>query len=282
MPVRHDRPAESPGILEGRRDMADEPRWTVITGASSGIGAELARVFAARGSSLVVAARRHERLEALAQEIQAAHRVPVEVMALDLEDREAPQDLSEMLREKGIVPHTLVNNAGFGLRGGRFATLPHERQIAMIDLNVTALTALCRLMLPGMIERGQGGILNVASTAAFQAGPNMAVYYATKAFVLSLSEALHEEAKPHGVIVTALCPGPTESEFSATADLENSNSFQGGAMPAEEVARLGVEGYEAGKAIVVTGATNLLGTMGAKLFPRSLTRRIAGLIQGGG
>lgn len=261
--------------------MTEEPRWTVITGASSGIGAELARTFAARGAALVLAARRHERLEALGREIQAAHGVPVEVMALDLEDRDAPHDLCEMLREKGIVPHTLVNNAGFGLRG-RFATLPHERQIAMIDLNVTALTALCRLMLPGMIERGRGGILNVASTAAFQAGPYMAVYYATKAFVLSLSEALHEEAKPHGVTVTALCPGPTESEFSATADLENSKLFKGGAMPAADVARLGVEGYERGQAIVVTGTTNFLGTIGAKVFPRSMTRRIAGLLQGGG
>jgi short-subunit dehydrogenase len=261
--------------------MADEPRWTVITGASSGIGAELARVFAARGSSLVLTARRHERLEALGREITAAHGVPVEIMALDLADREAPRDLAEMLRERGIVAHTLVNNAGFGLRGS-FATMPHERQIAMIDLNVTALTALCRLMLPGMIERGRGGILNVASLAAFQAGPYMAVYYATKAFVLSLSEALHDEAKPHGVTVTALCPGPTESEFSATADLENSKLFKMGTMPAAEVARLGVEGYEARRAIVVTGARNRLGVLGAKFAPRSLSRWIAGRLQGGG
>ncbi len=136
--------------------MVEERRWTVITGASSGIGAELARAFAARGYSLVLTARRHERLEALAREIEEAHGAPVEVMALDLEDREAPQDLAEMLRERGIVVHTLVNNAGFGLRGN-FATLPFERQIAMVDLNVTALTALCRLLLPGMLERGRGG-----------------------------------------------------------------------------------------------------------------------------
>lgn len=260
--------------------MAEEPRWTVITGASSGIGAELARAFAARGYPLVLTARRHERLEALAAEIQEAHGVPVEIMALDLEDREAPRDLAEMLHDRGIAVYTLVNNAGFGLRGN-FATLPHERQIAMIDLNVTALTALCRLMLPGMIERGRGGILNVASTAAFQAGPYMAVYYATKAYVLSLSEALHEEAKPHGVTVTALCPGPTESEFAATADLEQSKLFKRGAMSSAEVARIGVQGYEAGRAIVVAGASNRVGTLGAKLFPRFLTRRIAGLLQGG-
>lgn len=260
--------------------MAEEPRWTVITGASSGIGAELARVFAARKYPLVLTARRHERLEALAQELQAAHGIQVEVIALDLEDREAPQDLVDMLRDQGINVHTLVNNAGFGLRGS-FATLPYERQVAMIDLNIVSLTMLSRLLLPGMIERKRGGILNVASTAAFQAGPNMAVYYATKAYVLSLSEALHEEAKPHGVTVTALCPGPTESEFSATADLENSKLFKGGAMSAAEVARIGVEGYEAGKDIVVTGTTNWLGTLGSKLFPRSVARRIAGVLQKG-
>lgn len=260
--------------------MAEEPRWAVITGASSGIGAELARVFAARGYSLVLTARRHERLEALAEEIQLAHRVQVEAMALDLEDREAPQDLVEMLRDRGVRVHTLVNNAGFGLRGN-FATLPFERQIAMIDLNVRALTALSRLMLPGMLEQGRGGILNVASTAAFQAGPFMAVYYATKAFVLSFSEALHEEAKPRGVTVTALCPGPTESEFSATADLESSKLFKQGTMSAAEVARMGVDGYEAGKAIVVTGTTNWLGTLGAKFLPRAMIRKIAGSLQRG-
>lgn len=260
--------------------MAEEPRWAVITGASSGIGAELARVFAARGYSLVLTARRHERLEALAEEIQLAHRVQVEAMALDLEDREAPQDLVEMLRDRGVRVHTLVNNAGFGLRGN-FATLPFERQIAMIDLNVRALTALSRLMLPGMLEQGRGGILNVASTAAFQAGPFMAVYYATKAFVLSFSEALHEEAKPRGVTVTALCPGPTESEFYATADLESSKLFKQGTMSAAEVARMGVDGYEAGKAIVVTGTTNWLGTLGAKFLPRAMIRKIAGSLQRG-
>jgi short-subunit dehydrogenase len=133
-----------------------------------------------------------------------------------------------------------------------------------------------------MIERGRGGILNVASTAAFQAGPYMGVYYATKAFVLSLSEALHEEAKPHGVTVSALCPGPTESEFSETAGLKDSRLFKTGTMTSAEVARIGVDGYEAGKAIVVAGGTNRAGTLGAKLLPRFLTRRIAGRLQGMG
>lgn len=259
--------------------MTDQPRWTLITGASSGIGAELARVFAARGYPLVLIARRHERLEALGAEIGQAYGVPVEIMALDLGDREAPRDLHEMLLERGIAVHTLVNNAGFGLRG-YFASLPHEKQLAMIDLNVTALASLCRLMLPGMIERKRGGILNVASLAAFQAGPYMAVYYATKAFVLSLSEALHDEAKPHGVTVTALCPGPTESEFSDTAGLKDSRLFKAGVMSSTEVARVGIEGYEAGRAIVIPGTRNRTGAIGAKFAPRFLSRRIAGLLQG--
>jgi short-subunit dehydrogenase len=259
--------------------MTEEPRWTLITGASSGIGAELARAFAKRGYPLVLTARREERLVALSAELGRSHGVPVEVMAVDLEDREAPRDLHEMLRERGVAVHTLVNNAGFGLRG-YFASLPHEKQLAMIDLNVTALTSLCRLMLPGMIERRRGGILNVASVAAFQAGPYMAVYYATKAFVLSLSEGLHDEAKPHGVTVTALCPGPTESEFSETAGLKDSRLFGSGVMSSAEVARAGVEGYEAGRAIVVPGARNRVGAIGAKFAPRFLSRRIAGLLQG--
>ncbi len=259
--------------------MTKEPRWALITGASSGIGAELARVFAGRGYSLVLTARRHERLEALGAEIGQAHGVPVEVVALDLEDRQAPQDLHELLLERKIAVHTLVNNAGFGLRG-YFASLPHEKQLAMIDLNVTALTSLCRLMLPGMIERRRGGILNVASIAAFQAGPSMAVYYATKAFVLSLSEALHDEAKPHGVTVTALCPGPTESEFGKTAGPKGTGLFKGGAMSAAEVARAGIEGYEARRAIVIPGAGNRIGAVAAKFAPRFMSRRIAGLLQG--
>jgi short-subunit dehydrogenase len=277
--MRHDPPRIVANENWEKMAMPEEPRWTLITGASSGIGAELARAFAKRGYPLVLTARREERLVALSAELGRSHGVPVEVMAVDLEDREAPRDLHEMLQERGIAVHTLVNNAGFGLRG-YFASLPHEKQLAMIDLNVTALTSLCRLMLPGMIERKRGGVLNIASVAAFQAGPYMAVYYATKAFVLSLSEGLHDEAKPHGVTVTALCPGPTESEFSETAGLKDSRLFGASVMSSADVARAGIEGYEAGRAIVVPGARNRVGAIGAKFAPRFLSRRIAGLLQG--
>jgi short-subunit dehydrogenase len=258
--------------------MAGNLRWSVITGASAGIGAELARVFARRGYALYLVARREEKLRALARELSDAHRVPVEIMGLDLESPMAPTALNDALAGRGIKVHTLVNNAGFGLRGP-FATLSYERQMAMIELNVTALTKLSRLMLPGMIERRRGGILNVASIAAFQAGPNMAVYYATKAFVLSLSEALHEEVRPHNVTVTALCPGPTESEFAAMADLHQSRLFRTSRMSAADVARIGVDGYEAGRAIVVTGLTNRVGSLASQLVPRWVSRRIAGRLQ---
>ena len=259
--------------------MGQDRRWAVVTGASSGIGAELARVFAQRGYALVVVARRHDRLEALQADLATSFGATVEILTLDLESPAAPIALHETLEARAIPVHTLVNNAGFGLRG-KFATLPYDRQMAMIELNVMALTKLCRLMLPGMVERREGGILNVASTAAFQAGPNMALYYATKAFVLSLSEALHEEMKPHNVVVTALCPGPTATEFSKVADLEMTRLFKVGTMAASEVARLGVEGYEAGRAVVVPGATNRVGAVGAQLLPRALTRRLAGKLQG--
>ena len=257
--------------------MAEDRRWTLITGASSGIGAELARVFGARGYGLVLVARRRDRIEALAEELRGEHGVEVQALTFDLEDPSAPEALIAAL---GTMPlHTLVNNAGFGLRG-RFATLPYAEQAGMVELNVTALTKLSRLVLPGLLERGRGGILNVASTAAFQAGPNMALYYATKAFVLSLSEELHEEAKPFRVTVNALCPGPTATEFASRADLELSRLFKFGAMEAAAVARIGVDGYEARCAVVIPGLANRFGTWGAKFAPRALTRRIAGRLQG--
>jgi short-subunit dehydrogenase len=259
--------------------MPQGQRWVVVTGASSGIGAELARVFAARGYALVVTARRQDRLQALANELKAAYGTPVHALALDLEDPAAPEALGAFLDSNGVTIHTLVNNAGFGLRG-KFATLPLDRQMAMVQVNVVALTKLSRLVLPGLIERRWGGILNVASTAAYQAGPNMAVYYASKAYVLSLSEALHEEVKPHNVVVTALAPGPTATEFASNADLEMSRLFSFGAMSAAEVARAGVDGYEAGHAVVVPGAVNRFGAIGSQLLPRAISRKIAGRLQG--
>jgi uncharacterized protein len=261
--------------------MAEERRWALVTGASSGIGAELARVFATRGYSLLLTARREERLRTLAAELRAKPGVEAEALVFDLEDPAAPRPLFEAVEGRGIALHTLVNNAGFGLRG-RFAELPYDQQVAMVELNVMALLKLSRLFLPGMIARGRGGILNVASTAAFQAGPKMAVYYASKAFVLSLSEALHEEVKRHGVTVTALCPGPVPTEFSERASMQMTRLVRMKFMTlsAEDVAHQGVAGYERGKAIVIPGLANKLGAWGAQIGPRAAARAIAGKLQG--
>jgi uncharacterized protein len=253
-------------------------RWTIVTGASSGIGADLARQFSAIGHNLILVARRRAKLQALAEELRERDRGIVEVMEFDLTKAKAPQALFDAVAELGIPVHTLVNNAGFGLRGD-FVELSIDEQLEMMNINMTALTKLSHLFLPGMIERGHGGIINVSSTAAFQAGPHMAVYYASKAFVLSLSEALHEEVKPHGVTVTALCPGPTESGFGERAGMDGTKLFQRGKMTSERVAEIGVEGYRAGHAIVVTGIQNRFASQMSRLLPRFLTRRVAKSLQ---
>jgi uncharacterized protein len=253
-------------------------RWTIVTGASSGIGADLARQFSAIGHNLILVARRRAKLQALADELRERDRGIVEVMEFDLAKAKAPQALFDAVQKLGVPVHTLVNNAGFGLRGD-FIELSIDEQLEMMNINMTALTKLSHLFLPGMIERGHGGIINVSSTAAFQAGPHMAVYYASKAFVLSLSEALHEEVKPHGVTVTALCPGPTESGFGERAGMDGTKLFQRGKMTSERVAEIGVEGYRAGHAIVVTGIRNRFASQMSRLLPRFLTRRVAKSLQ---
>jgi uncharacterized protein len=245
---------------------------TLITGASAGLGAEFARQCARRGETLVLVARRRERLEALAAELGNAH-----VVAADLEAPGAAERLLAEVDRLGFHVETLINNAGFGL-AGRFATLPAERQTAMIDLNVRLLTELCRLSVQEMVERGRGGILNVASTAAFQAGPNMAVYYATKAFVLSLSEALHHEMKGTGVKVSALCPGPTVTEFFEVAGAGNSRLARMGA-DARGVVRAGLKGLDRNRAFVIPGVANTIGAQANRILPRAAMRRIIAAIK---
>ena len=254
-------------------------RTVLVTGASSGIGVELAKLFAADGCDLVLAARRENRLTALAAELEAKHAIVATAISADLADPDGVKNLVIAIGRKGIVVDVLVNNAGFGLRG-HFAKLPYDRQLEMIAVNITAPTALAGLLLPGMLARGRGGVLNVASLAAFQAGPDMAVYYASKAYLLSFSEALFEEAKPHGVTVTALCPGPVPTEFSDVADLGGTRLFKVGVVSAEAVAKAGFDGFRAGRAIVIPGATSKLGALMTRLVPRALTRRIAGALQG--
>ena len=221
----------------------------------------------------MLAARRKERLEELARELGNARAV-----AIDLAKKDAAAKLLADLEANGEVVDLLINNAGFGLIG-RFAELDAKRQRQMIDLNVGALTDLCRAVAPGMIKRKSGAILNVASTAAFQPGPKMAVYFATKAFVLSLSEALHEELKRHGIKVSCLCPGPTRTEFGEVAGFAGSVAFDRLAMSAAKVVEIGLKGLDRNKAVVITGTINRIGALSTRFAPRSTVRKIAGAIK---
>ncbi|WP_124726889.1 SDR family NAD(P)-dependent oxidoreductase [Staphylospora marina] len=243
----------------------------LITGASEGIGKELAKLFAESGHHLVLVARNREKLNRLADELSDAHGVRIHVHDYDLSKPLAPAALVHTLEESGITVDMLINNAGFGLYG-EFAKLDPDHQLNMIDLNIRSLTDLTHRLLPGMLQRGHGRIMNVASVAAFQPGPLMAVYYATKAYVLSFSEALANELKGTGVTVTAFCPGPTATRFTERAGLEQSKLFQSGAMTAEEVARIGYKGFLAGKTVIIPGFRNrLLVTVGRFLPRKTLT-----------
>jgi len=248
-------------------------RVALVTGASAGLGVEFARQLSKRGYRLVLAARRKERLDALAKELGNARAV-----AVDLSKSNAAARLMADVEANGETVDLLVNNAGFGLIG-RFAELDAKRERQMIDLNVGALTDLCRAVAPAMIERGSGAILNVASTAAFQPGPKMAVYFATKAFVLSLSEALHEELKPHGIKVSCLCPGPTRTEFGDVAGFGGNGLFDRVAMTADKVVEIGLKGLDANRAVVVAGWLNKVGAASTRFAPRPVIRKIAGAIK---
>ena len=245
----------------------------LITGASSGIGRSLARLFARDGYDLVLVARRAVVLEELAAELAREGTVNIRVMPIDLADPAAPTRLYADLQRDGVSVDVLVNNAGFGMQG-TFAALPVERQLQMIHLNVTALTALTRLLLPHMLEGGRGGVLNVGSTAGFQPGPYMAVYYATKAYVVSFSEALADELSGSGLRITCLAPGPTATAFAAEAGAADSRLFRGETMTVDEVARIGYEGWQQGKALVIAGARNRWGTFAVRLLPRSYVLKV--------
>lgn len=245
----------------------------LVTGASAGLGVEFARQLSKRGHTLVLAARRKDRLEDLAKELGNARAI-----AIDLSKPSASANLLADIEDNGETVDLLVNNAGFGLIG-RFAELDARLERQMIDLNVGTLTDLCRLVAPQMIKRKSGGILNVASTAAFQPGPRMAVYFATKAFVLSLTEALHEELKPHGIRVSCLCPGPTRTEFGDVAGFAGNGLFDRVAMNAAEVVETGLKGLDSNDAVVVPGWTNKVTAASTRFAPRSIVRKIAAAIK---
>ena len=249
--------------------------YALVTGASTGLGRELARRLAADGHPLVLVSRNKTRLEEVANELQAAHPIDVRVLAQDLSAPGAAREVFDALTAQKIHPEILVNNAGFGL-AGRFADLSIAEQSEMIALNISALTELTHLFLGPMLERNRGKILQMASTAGFQPGPGMAVYYATKAYVISFSEALAHELKHTQVRVTAYCPGATATEFAARAGNDKTRLFQRNAVAsAEDVARDAYHAMQAGRPLAIHGVVNRVLMESLRVSPRVLTRSIA-------
>jgi short-subunit dehydrogenase len=255
--------------------MNSRSQTVLITGASGGIGYELAKQFARDRYTLVLVARNPERLAQVATELQNQFGNPVRTIPLDLENPAAPLFLFDQLQREGIPIDILINNAGFGAFG-EFAAMAEGEILGQIQLNIAALTHLTKLFLSPMIPRHHGRIMNVASTAAFQPGPLMAVYYATKAYVLSFSEALANELRGSGVSVTCFCPGPTNTGFAKRAGNDESRLFKRiGGMNAETVARDGYRGLMKGKTIVISGTQNWLAAESVRFAPRKMVTAIS-------
>jgi hypothetical protein len=254
-----------------------ERQTALITGASGGIGLELARCFAAGGYDLVLVARNAGRLEELAGELRRQG-ATARVLAKDLAAPAAPEEVCRELAAAGVAVDVLVNNAGFGTFGP-FVETPLGQELEELQLNVVTLTHLTKKLLPAMVGKRRGGVLNVASTAAFQPGPLMAVYYATKAYVVSFSEALAEELRGTGVTVTALCPGPTATGFQQRSGMVISKLLP--VADAAAVARDGYEGFRAGKRIVIPGLLNKVGVQSLRVSPRALVTRLVRKMQEG-
>ena len=267
-------PAEAGGDMLRRH----QGETVLITGASSGIGREMARLFAGDGADLVLIARSEGRLRELAGQLAADYGVKAQVVPADLSRPAGPGEIVEALAQRHIDVDVLVNNAGFGAHGP-VAAIGVARQLEMIEVNVAALTQLTALLLPGMLERRRGAILNVASTAAFQPGPNQAVYCATKAYVLSFTEALAEEVRGSGVRVSCLAPGATDTGFAEQAGVAGTRLFRRGVMDAGRVARAGHDGLRRGKTLVIPGLRNRALAFGVRLSPRVLAAKISGYMQ---
>jgi short-subunit dehydrogenase len=268
-------PASAPASRTSSTTSSSLPQTALITGASGGIGYELAKLFAQDHYNLVLVARSGEKLNQLASELQTQHEIRVTVAPIDLADASAPRFLFDQLRRERIDVDILVNNAGFGVFG-EFSQMPEAEILDQVQLNITALTRLTRLFLAPMIERRAGRIMNVASTAAFQPGPLMAVYYASKAYVLSFSEALANEVRRSGVTVCCFCPGATNTGFAKRAGLEGSRLFkQIGAMNVAAVAGDGYRGMMAGRTLVISGMHNWLVAESVRFAPRKLVTAVS-------
>ena len=249
-----------------------QPGYSLITGASSGIGECFARSLAARGRNLVLVARRKEKLESLAAELRAGHGIVAEPISSDLAEAGAAGRLAETLRQRQLKIDLLVNNAGFGARG-RFWELPLERQSEMIRLNVLALAELTHLLLPEMVAEGRGAIINVSSTSSFQPIPYTATYAATKAFVTSFSEGLREELRRFGITVLTLCPGGTQTDFFRASGYGRPK-LPGGIQPPEEVVAAALEALDGRGGLVVPRLLNRLGVFVQRFLPRSLVLKV--------
>ncbi|HYH87415.1 MAG TPA: SDR family oxidoreductase [Pyrinomonadaceae bacterium] len=258
--------------------MSEQKMTALVTGASGGIGLELARLLAADGNDLVLVARSGDKLARLAEELSGKHGVAARVLVADLARPDAPREIFDDLREKGVGVGALINNAGFGSYG-LFAETDLRSELDLLQVNIVALTHLTKLFLPQMIARRRGYVMNVASTAAFQPGPLMAVYYASKAYVLSLSEALANECEGTGVVVSALCPGPTETGFVAAAGMSESKLFDRDPMDARTVAQIGYRGMLRGKTIVIPGLRNALVARTVGFMPRRMVTKVVRGIQ---
>jgi short-subunit dehydrogenase len=250
-----------------------DSQCALITGASSGIGRELARTMAADGYGLILVARRRDRLDELAAELTGRHRVTVSVLAEDLADPAAPRRIEDQVRAAGREVDVLVNNAGFGSHGA-FARADLDVALRMIDVNVRALVELTHRFLPPMLQRRRGRILNVASIAGFVPGPFMATYYASKAYVLSFTEALATELRGSGVTATASCPGPVATEFGEVAGSSRTNLFRGRLAGAAPVARHAYRAMLAGKVVAIPGLWGKLSAFMPRMSPRGQTRAI--------
>jgi len=248
-------------------------RTALITGASTGIGYELSNLFATDGCNLVLVARHEQRLQTLAEELRQKHGVSVVCIAKDLSREPAVREVFDELQHKGIVIDFLVNNAGYGAYG-KFAETDLRTEMEMVTVNALALTNLTKLFLHGMLQRNYGRILNVGSTASFQPGPLMAVYAATKAYVLSFSEALSHELQGTNVTASVLCPGPTRTEFQKRAVMDESKLFRRFVMDAPSVAVAGYRGMMKGKRLIIPGAYNKFLIFTVRLSPRQFVLKV--------
>ena len=251
----------------------------LITGASNGIGLELAKIHASKGGDLVLVARNKSKLDELKHELETKFNIKVYTIGKDLSAANAAKEVYDETSKQQIKIEYLINNAGFG-DFGFFAETDWNKELQMINLNITTLTQFTKLYLQDMLKRKSGKIINVASTAAFQSGPTMAVYYATKAYVLSFSEAVDNEVRDQGISITALCPGATESGFQAAAAMEESNLVKGRKLPgSKEVAEYGYAAMLEGKTVAIHGFMNWIMANSVRFIPRSIVVKVTRKIQ---